>query len=447
MSSVTWQACLRRMEAEFPESDINTFLRPLLAEEESGILRLLAPNLVLFQQVRKRFLSHIEQYISANAGEDYDVKLMVGTAKTNPLPEQTNNGAATPPQDAVSCDPLLPRFTFENFVVGRSNEIPYTVANEITEGADIYSPFLIYGGVGLGKTHLMQAIGNRLLETQKELNVVYLHCEQFVQSLVSSLQHKQVERFKAFYRGADVLLIDDIQFLAGKERSQEEFFHTFNALQEKQRQIVFTCDRYPKEINGLEARLCSRLGGGFSAFIEPPNTELRAAILLSKAALRNTELPHDVAFFIAENMIGSVRELESALSRVILQAGLESAELDVAFARHALRDIMPVRDRLINIASIRQAIAEYFGISDDVLSSRRRSKEIVVPRQLAMKLTHELTSMSLASIGEAFGGRDHTTVLHACQKIDSILNGEENMSGEAQKIRDAHKNVKRKLLN
>ena len=438
------------MEAEFPESEVNTFLRPLLAEEQSGILHLLAPNLVLFQQVRERFLSHIVQFISTDAAETFDVKLMVGTAKTASQPHTLgghNGTSPSPPPDAVTCDPLLPRFTFENFVVGRSNEIPYTVALEITEGADIYSPFLIYGGVGLGKTHLMQAIGNRLLERQKGLNVLYLHCEQFVQSLVSSLQLKQTERFKAFYRSADVLLIDDIQFLADKPRSQEEFFHTFNSLLERQCQIVFTCDRYPKEINGLEARLCSRLGGGFSAFIEPPNTELRAAILLSKAAQREVELPHDVAFFIAENMIGSIRELESALSRVILQAGVENAAIDVAFARYALRDIMPVRDRLINVHSIRQATAEYFGIQEDILSSRRRSKDIVVPRQLAMKLTHELTSMSLASIGEAFGGRDHTTVLHACQKIDNILNGVENMSGEAQKIRDAHKNIKRKLLN
>ncbi len=324
------------------------------------------------------------------------------------------------------------------------------MANEIARepGQSNFNPFLIYGGVGLGKTHLMQAIGNHVQETQPELHVVYLHCEQFVQGLVNALQYKRVEQFKAFHRSVDLLLIDDIQFLAGKERSQDEFFHTFNALVGKQRQIVATCDRYPKEIDGLETRLSSRLGGGFSAAIDPPSTEHRAAILLNKAAQRGVTLPHDVAYFIGENMIGSIRELESALSRVLLQAGIEKAEIDVAFARHALRDLMPVRERLINVSRIRATVTEYFGIPEEAIRSRRRPKEIVVPRQLAMKLTHELTSMSLASIGEAFGGRDHTTVLHACHKIDAILNGEDDsIGGESQSIRDAYKNIKRKLLN
>ena len=286
----------------------------------------------------------------------------------------------------------------------------------------------------------MQAIGHAILQNQPNTSVVYLHCEQFVQSLISALQHNRIDSFKGYYRSVDVLLIDDIQFLAGKERSQDEFFHTFNALTGRQRQIVVTCDRYPKEIEGMEDRLKSRLGGGMYCAIDPPSTETRAAILLSKAEQRGIDLPNPVAWFIAEKTVGSVRELESALSRVIMQANVGGQEIDVDFARHCLRDIVPVRDRLLNADQIKSAIAAYYDVTKEDLDSQRRPQAIALPRQMAMKLLHELTQMSLASIGESFGGRDHSTVLYACQKIQKRLDEND------EQTQADYRNLKRKLL-
>ena len=446
--SAIWQGCLRYLEAELTEQDINTFVRPLHAEESPTSLLLLAPNMVLLQQVRSRFMGRIENYVRAFAREDLSVDLRVGTQPPDalaqaPSPAQAETPAPDFGTDLNYSDRLLPKFTFDKFVRGHSNELAYATAELVSQqaGNDDYNPYLIYGGVGLGKTHLMQAIGHAILQNQPATSVVYLHCEQFVQSLISALQHNRIDSFKAYYRSVDVLLIDDIQFLAGKERSQDEFFHTFNALTGRQRQIVVTCDRYPKEIEGMEDRLKSRLGGGMYCAIDPPSTETRAAILLSKAEQRGIELPNEVAWFIAEKTVGSVRELESALSRVIMQANVGGQAIDLEFTRRCLRDIVPIRDRLLNADQIKSTVAAYYDVTKEDLDSQRRPQAIAQPRQMAMKLLHELTQMSLASIGESFGGRDHSTVLYACQKIQKRLDEND------ERIQADYRNLKRKLLS
>ena len=446
--SAIWQGCLRYLEAELTEQDINTFVRPLHAQESPTSLLLLAPNMVLLQQVRNRFMGLIENYVRVFASKDLSVDIRVGAhplaVEDSPSPPaQTETRAPDFGIDLNYSDRLLPKFTFDKFVRGHSNELAYATAELVSlqAGDDVYNPYLIYGGVGLGKTHLMQAIGHAILQNQPETSVVYLHCEQFVQSLISALQHNRIDSFKAYYRSVDVLLIDDIQFLAGKERSQDEFFHTFNALTGRQRQIVVTCDRYPKEIKGMEDRLKSRLGGGMYCAIDPPSTETRAAILLSKAEQRGIDLPNEVAWFIAEKTVGSVRELESALSRVIMQANVGGQEINVDFTRHCLRDIVPVRDRLLNASQIKSTVADYYDVTTEDLDSQRRPKTIALPRQMAMKLLHELTQMSLASIGECFGGRDHSTVLYACQKIQKHLDEND------EQIQADYRNLKRKLLS
>ena len=443
--STIWQGCLQHLEAELTEQDINTFVRPLHAQESPTSLLLLAPNMVLLQQVRNRFMDRIESCVRALASEDLSIDLRVGTQP--PAAQASPHVQAEPsaPEFAAELgysDHLLPKFTFDKFVRGHSNELAYATAELVSRqsGNDDYNPYLIYGGVGLGKTHLMQAIGHAILQNRPNANVVYLHCEQFVQSLVSSLQHNRIASFKAYYRSVDVLLLDDIQFLADKERSQDEFFHTFNALTGRQRQIVVTCDRYPKEIDGMEDRLKSRLGGGMYCAIEPPSTETRVAILLSKAEQRGVDLPDEVAWFIAEKTVGSVRELESALSRVIMQANIGGQAIDLEFAKHCLRDIVPVRNRLLNADQIKSAVASYYNVAQEDLESQRRPQAIARPRQMAMKLLHELTQMSLASIGESFGGRDHSTVLYACQKIQKRLDeGDERTQVD-------YRNLRRKLL-
>ncbi len=442
--SAIWEECVRYLEADSSEEDINTFVRPLLATESPpNRLSLVAPNMAMLQQVRKRFMDRIEDYLQTCQPE-VSVNLVIGDGPAEAAAPV--NGAAVLPQaetpsfDAVT--PLLPRFTFENFVVGRSNELAYAAAQLVAQdiGSNLHNPYLIYGGVGLGKTHLMQAIGHATLQQNPDIGLAYLHCEKFVQSLISALQNKQIEQFKAFYRSVDVLLIDDIQFLAGKERSQDEFFHTFNALSDRQRQIVVTCDRYPQEIEGMEDRLKSRLGGGMNCAIEPPSPETRAAILLSKAQLQGMELPQDAAMYIAEKTFGSVRELESALQRLIMESRVKKQRIDLNFVRRSLSDLTLVRDRLLNATEIKKAVAEYYGVVEANLDSPRKPKAIVVPRQMAMKLIHELTGMSLASIGDSFGGRDHSTVLYACNKVDTLLNQGDD------KTRNDYKNLKRILL-
>jgi chromosomal replication initiator protein len=316
---------------------------------------------------------------------------------------------------------LNPGFTFDSFVEGKSNQLARAASMQIGENpGDAYNPLFIYGGVGLGKTHLMHAVGNMIVATRPTAQVVYLHSERFVADMVKALQHNAINEFKRYYRTVDALLIDDIQFFAGKERSQEEFFHTFNALLEGQSQIILTCDRYPKEVQGLEERLKSRFGWGLTVSIEPPELETRVAILVNKALQANVELPSDVAFFIAKRINSNIRELEGALRRVIASARFTGRSIDLAFTKEALRDLLALQDKLVSVDNIQKTVADYYKIRVADLLSARRTRSITRPRQVAMALSKELTGHSLPEIGGYFGGRDHTTVLHACRKVNEL---------------------------
>lgn len=330
-------------------------------------------------------------------------------------------------------------FTFDTFVEGKSNQLAHAAARQVAENAGgSYNPLFIYGGVGLGKTHLMHAVGNYLQQKDSNAQVLYVHSERFVQDMVKALQLNAINEFKRFYRSLDALLIDDIQFFAGKERSQEEFFHTFNALLEGGQQMILTCDRYPREINGLEERLKSRFGWGLTVAVEPPELETRVAILLKKAAQANVYLPDDAAFFIAQKIRSNVRELEGALKRVIANSHFTGSEITLPFIKESLKDLLALQDRQVSIDNIQRTVAEYYKLKLSDLLSKRRTRSIARPRQIAMALSKELTNHSLPEIGEAFGGRDHTTVLHGCRKVKEL---QETMAD----IREDYKNLMRSL--
>lgn len=324
---------------------------------------------------------------------------------------------------------LNPENTFENFIEGKSNQLARAAAMQVAENpGGAYNPLFIYGGVGLGKTHLMHAIGNYMVARNPKAKVVYLHSETFVATMVTALQLNAINEFKRYYRSVDALLIDDIQFFAGKERSQEEFFHTFNALLEGGQQIILTSDRYHKEINGLEERLKSRFGWGLSVAVEPPELETRAAILINKAAQSNVELPGDAAMFIAQRLRSHVRELEGALKKVMIHANFVGRPIDLDLVREALRDLFALHDKLVSIDNIQRSVAEYFKIKMSDMLSKRRNRSVARPRQIAMCLSKELTNHSLPEIGDAFGGRDHTTVLHACKQIKKLRGISQDLS-------------------
>ena len=415
-----WNRCVRDLQAELPEQQFNTWIRPLQAVEEGRILRLLAPNRFVVDWLQQHYIERILELVDG-AGGGNEVVVEVGSRQPEnsvPLraPRPATINAATP----VACR-LNPLFTFTNFVEGKSNQLPRAAALQVAENpGKSYNPLFIYGGVGLGKTHLMQAIGNAMMARDPNARVAYVHSERFVGDMVKGLQHNTISDFKRSYRSLDALLIDDIQFFARKERSQEEFFHTFNALLEGQRQIVLTCDRYPKEVDGLEERLKSRFGWGLTVSIEPPELETSVAILMSKAAAENVLLPEEVAFFIAKRIRSNVRELEGALRRVMANSQFTGRPISLDFAKEALRDLLALQDRLVSIENIQKTVAEYFKIRVADLLSKRRSRSIARPRQLAMALAKELTNHSLPEIGDAFGGRDHTTVLHGCRRIAAL---------------------------
>jgi chromosomal replication initiator protein len=330
-------------------------------------------------------------------------------------------------------------FTFDTFVEGKSNQLAHAAARQVADNAGgSYNPLFIYGGVGLGKTHLMHAVGNHLQQKDSNAQVLYVHSERFVQDMVKALQLNAINEFKRFYRSLDALLIDDIQFFAGKERSQEEFFHTFNALLEGGQQMILTCDRYPREINGLEERLKSRFGWGLTVAVEPPELETRVAILLKKAAQANVYLPDDAAFFIAQKIRSNVRELEGALKRVIANSHFTGSDITLPFIKESLKDLLALQDRQVSIDNIQRTVAEYYKLKLSDLLSKRRTRSIARPRQIAMALSKELTNHSLPEIGEAFGGRDHTTVLHGCRKVKEL---QETMAD----IREDYKNLMRSL--
>ena len=444
MAGSLWDRCVQQLQSDLPEQHFNTWIRPLQAIEDQRELRLLAPNRFVVDWVRQHFLQRIVEVTSDCAeGRPMDVKLEVGTRglaeqAQPPTPSTADTGQYPTPVNRVG-GRLNPLFTFENFVVGKSNQLARAAAYQVgVNPGSAYNPLFIYGGVGLGKTHLMHAVGNKILEAQPTSKVAYVHSERFVGDMVSALRHNTISEFKRTYRSLDALLIDDIQFFAGKDRSQEEFFHTFNSLLEDQQQIVLTCDRYPKEVTGLEERLKSRFGWGLTVAIEPPELETGVAILLSKATAEGVELPEDIAFFIAKCVRSHVRELEGALRRVVANARFTGRPITMDFAREALRDLLAVQERKVTIENIQKTVAEYYKIRVADLLSKRRSRMITRPRQTAMSLAKELTSHSLPEIGDAFGGRDHTTVIHACKRIKELRESD-------SRIREDYENLLRTL--
>jgi chromosomal replication initiator protein len=423
VEATLWQQCLVRLENELPEQQFNTWIRPLHAVESGEDLQLLAPNQFVLDWVRKHHFKTISQTLhDLGPGADTQLKLEIGSSKKAVVPESPlttrQAGSVVKAAPVAHKSNLNPDFTFDTFVSGKSNQLARAASMQVGENpGGAYNPLFIYGGVGLGKTHLMHAVGNLIVANKPEARVVYLHSERFVADMVKALQHNAINEFKNYYRTADALLIDDIQFFAKKERSQEEFFHTFNALLEGQQQVVLTCDRYPKEVDGLEDRLKSRFGWGLTAAIEPAELETRVAILMTKATQSGLDLPSDVAFFIAQHIQSNIRELEGALRRVAASARFTGQAINIELAREALRDLLALQDKLVTISNIQKVVAEYYQIRVADLLSPRRSRSITRPRQLAMALAKQLTTHSLPEIGDAFGGRDHTTVLHATRKV------------------------------
>lgn len=431
-----WGKCLEQLRNEIPEQKFNTWIRPLHAEYTNNNLTLLAPNQFVLDWVNENYLPKILQAMTElTAGSPPNIHMQIGTNTPDeedaaasvtgtlkePVRTPSSFGSAKKSTGAFQKN-LNPNFTFENFIEGKSNQLGRAAALQVAENpGQAYNPLFLYGGVGLGKTHLMHAMGNVILRNKPNAKVLYLHSERFVADMIKALQRNAMNDFKRFYRSVDALLIDDIQFFAKKERSQEEFFHTFNALLDADQQIVLTCDRYPKEIKGLEERLQSRFGWGLTVAIEPPELETRVAILMTKAEQFQVTLPHEVAFFIAKHIQSNVRELEGALKRVIANAHFTRQPITVEFARDALRDLLALQAKLVTIENIQRTVAEYYKIKLSDILSKRRTRSIARPRQVAMALSKQLTSHSLPEIGEAFGGRDHTTVLHACRKIKELV--------------------------
>lgn len=435
MSLSLWQKCLEKLQNEFPAQQFNTWIRPLQAESAGGALTLLAPNRFVVDWVRQNFFERIQELVSEVAqGEISSINLEIGTTKkaattaavVQPVVTAPRVNDQVVPQKAHGSDSNLnPKFTFENFVEGKSNQLAFAASMQVGENPGVaYNPLFIYGGVGLGKTHLMHAVGNLIVKNNPKARALYLHSERFVADMVKALQTNSINEFKRFYRSLNVLLIDDIQFFAGKDRSQEEFFHTFNSLLEGQQQIILTSDRYPKEIEGVEERLKSRFGWGLTVAVEPPELETRVAILMTKAEQSNIELPYEVAFFIAKRIRSNVRELEGALRRVIANAHFTGKPITIDFVHDALRDLLALQDKLVTIENIIKTVAEYYKVKVADILSKRRSRSVARPRQMAMALAKELTNHSLPEIGDAFGGRDHTTVIHACRKIKELLTDE-----------------------
>ncbi|WP_026286876.1 chromosomal replication initiator protein DnaA [Gilvimarinus chinensis] len=483
MPQSVWSYCVSSLQEELPSQQFNTWIRPLRIDEEADgqSLKLLAPNRFVCDWVCEKFLPRITELVKQyDASVSMDIEVGVGGrqpqvsrfSKPSPSFNSTSTNTIAPPEPQAppvrpnNTSPIAPSpepvdkpvpaepvvegglkhqdnlnrgFSFASFVEGKSNQLGLAAARQVAENpGGAYNPLFIYGGVGLGKTHLMQAVGNELLKKNSNAKVIYLHSERFVADMVKALQLNAINDFKRYYRSVDALLIDDIQFFAGKERSQEEFFHTFNSLLEGGQQIILTCDRYPKEINGLEERLKSRFGWGLTVAVEPPELEMRVAILKKKAHQVAVDLPDDAAFFIAQRIRSNVRELEGALKRVIASAHFTGRPIDVELVREALKDLLALQDKQVSVENIQRVVGEYYKIKIADMLSKRRSRSVARPRQVAMALAKELTNHSLPEIGEAFGGRDHTTVLHACRKIKEL-------EEEDADIREDLKNLMRSL--
>jgi chromosomal replication initiator protein len=414
MSQNIWHLCLQHLEREIPSEDINTFIRPLEVVNSKNRTRLITPNSYIRDHISTHYLDRIRDIYEHLGQKRESVGIEDGLPSGSPplVPSKRAKKFITG---------LDSRYRFDNFVLGKSNELGFAAASHVAQKpGDAYNPLLLYGGTGLGKTHLLHGIGNLIHEQSPSTKVLYLDSERFVSDMINALRHKTIGDFKKHYRSAGALLIDDIQFFAGKKSSQEEFFHTFNTLLDSKQQIVLTCDRYPKEVEGLEARLRSRFGWGLTVAIEPPDFETRVAILMNKAQEKGIQLDEPVAFLVAKRLRSNVRDLEGALNTLIANARFTGKKITESFSRQVLRDLLTVHDRLITIENIQKTVCEYYKIRISELLSKRRPRSIARPRQMAMALCKELTQHSLPEIGDAFGGRDHTTVLHACRKMDEL---------------------------
>jgi len=426
-----WSECTEKLEAKLSQEEFNTWIKPLKADINENNLEISAPNDFVLTYVKENLGQIIEKLVNKS---DESLIVKFKTLDKSTFVEKLNVTEENKPG-------LVQSFTFKTFVEGKSNHMALAAAKQVAANPrGDYNPLFIYGGVGLGKTHLMHAVGNEILNSDTSKRIVYVHSEKFVADMVKALQLGAMTEFKEFYRNADALLIDDIQFFAGKEQSQEEFFHTFNTLLDRNHQMILTCDKYPKEIDGLEERLKSRLGWGLPVIIEPPELETRAAVLLSKANSMKVTLPNDCAIYIAERIRSNIRELEGALKRVVANARFTDQEIDVPFVKEALKDLFVISAKMVSIDNIQKTVAEYYNIKLSDLLSKRRSRSITRPRQLAMALTKSLTNHSLPEIGEAFNGRDHTTVLHACSKIKELRK-------EIPSLEEDYRNLNRALTN
>ncbi|MES2624020.1 MAG: chromosomal replication initiator protein DnaA [Pseudomonadota bacterium] len=470
MIVATWQKCAHSLKTELPPQQFNTWIRPIRVLGGANTLHLLTPNRFVLEWVREHFLSRIEELLNElSAGSPPNVILEVADGTKLPgspvliaepfissaapalpvSPENTHNDVKQPENFPAASLPVLgntnrklsfkgelnKNYTFANFIQGKSNQLARAAAAQVASNpGGAYNPLFIYGGVGLGKTHLMHAIGNHLREKNPAANVVYLHSQTFVGSMVSALQLNAINEFKRYYHSVDALLIDDIQFFANKERSQEEFFHTFNAIFEGGRQIIMTCDKYHSEINGLEERLKSRFGWGLSVAVEPPELETRAAILINKANLENVYLANEEAMFMAQKLRSNVRELEGALKKVIAHARFLGTEISISLIKDALKDLLAIQNKLISVDNIQRTVAEYYKIKMADMISKRRNRSVARPRQIAMCLSKELTNHSLPEIGTLYGGRDHTTVLHACRTINDLRKSSTDIDEDYQNL-------------
>jgi len=443
--SAVWNLCLGRLEDDLSPQQFNTWIRPLQAIEAGKDLKLLAPNQFVRDFIVKEMFDEVQKMANSFSTTPLDLKVEVGTGTPSSVSGLNDSSKGREKIDKVGLSPLRfegrlnPAFTFDAHIGGKSNQLARAAARQVGENPGrAYNPLFLYGGVGLGKTHLMQAAGNLVMENEAKAKVVYVHSERFVADMVKALQHNAINDFKRYYRSLDALLIDDIQFFSGKEHSQEEFFHTFNTLLEGQRQVIITSDRFPKEITGVQERLISRFGSGLTVPIDPPELETRVAILQHKAQLKGVHLPDEVAFFIARQIRSNVRELEGALHRIVASSGFTGRPIDLELTREALRDLLVFQERRVTIQNIQKTVAEYFKMRIADLHSKRRNRQITRPRQIAMALAKELTSMSLPEIGDAFGGRDHTTVLHAQRKVQELITTD-------ARVREDYQNLQRIL--
>lgn len=467
-----WAQCLDRLKEDLPVQEFSMWIRPLQHELRENSITLYAKNHFILDWVRDKYrnaISSVLLELFENDAPTLNLEVLSNRRKNLTVETQNSNDlnyaqvrkqATTVPDVKIPVQPkivetanqvtpipagvahknnLNPTYKFESFVEGKSNQLARAAASQVSDNpGKAYNPLFIYGGTGLGKTHLLHAVGHGIIASKPDAKIVYMHSERFVQDMVKALQNNAIEDFKRFYRSVDALLIDDIQFFANKDRSQEEFFHTFNALLEGNQQIILTSDRYPKEIEGVEDRLKSRFGWGLTIAIEPPELETRVAILMKKASENHIALPNEVAFFIAKRLRSNVRELEGALNRVIANANFTGRLITIEFVKDALRDLLSLQDKLVTIENIQKTVADYYKVKLSDILSKRRSRSIARPRQLAMALSKELTNRSLPEIGNAFGGRDHTTVLHACRKIEQLRE-------ESHDIKEDYKNLIRTL--